>query len=257
MAKSDYKNLLDALESLGLKQEEAQIYIALLELKEALLSDIAKTLGANRTTLYPYVNRLLKMGLLKKSVKGKRILYLPESPEILKKIQEAQARKLNANIANLQELYSASRNEPTVLFYNGIDGMRQIYDEMISETGFLYSIFSVDDYFEIFQNSRDGEKFLKEVEKKGIDLKELVKHSASGVNYAEYGYLPQIGKIYKFNKRPIKLLPEDFKINSDLLISHEKVAFVSLRSQNALLVKDKDIAKLQKLLFENLWNFLS
>ncbi len=252
---SKHEHLIKQLQTLGLKKEEAELYIALLGLKSALLSDLAREIGANRTTLYPYMDALLNLGLVRKSVKGKRVLYIAESPEKLKELQKKQERALSQSLSKLQELFASSSGSPsTVLFYEGDNGMRAIYDEMINETGFLYSIFSVDEYFNAFENNKDGESFLKKIEKRGIELKELVENSKAGREYKKYGYSPQLGKPFKFKKRPIKLLPVGFKVSADLLIAADKLAFISLVSKHAILIKDKQIASLQKEIFDQLWN---
>ncbi len=252
MSKHEY--LIKQLQTLGLKKEEAELYITLLELKSALLTDLAREIGANRTTLYPYMDSLLRLGLVRKSIKGKRVLYIAEDPSGLKDLQKKQERALSQSLDRLQEIFNSASNKPrSVLFYEGDDGIRAIYNEMISDTGFLYSIFSVDKYFELFAASKEGEKFLKEVERRGIDLRELVEDSESGREYKAYGYIPELGKVYKFKKRPIKILPKYFDVGSDILIAADKVAFVSLVSKSALLIKDKQIAAVQKNLFEQVW----
>ncbi len=250
-----HEHLIKQLQILGLKKEEAELYIAILSLKSALLSDLARDIGANRTTLYPYMDTLLDLGLVRKSVKGKRVLYIAENPERLKELQKKQERALSQSMTKLQELFSASSGSPsTVLFYEGDDGMRAIYDEMINETGFLYSVFSVDEYFNVFENSKYGELFLKKIEERGIELRELVENTDAGREYKEYGYSPQLGKPFKFKRRPIKLLPSGFQVSADLLIASEKLAFVSLANKHAILIKDKQIASVQKAMFDKLWD---
>ncbi len=253
MTKAEYsKKLFEALESLGLKEEEIRIYLSLLKLGEALLSDIAREIGANRTTLYPYMERLLSFDLVRKSIKGKRIAYLAQEPRKILELKKRQDRLLEESLPKLQELYQGSQiSALKVISFEGLRAVRELYDEMTRDTGFLYSIFSPKELFEVF-NENDGVKFLKNVEEHGIDLKELVPDDEDGRLYAQYGYTPLLGKPFKFKKRPVRLL-EKTEVLNDILISYEKTAFVSYKTQSAVLIKDRSVSQTHKNIFELLW----
>ena len=246
------KSVFEALAAFGLKDEEIRIYLSLLNLGEALLTDIAREIGANRTTLYPYMDRLMRFDLIRKSIKGKRIAYMAQDPAKIMELKKRQDRLLDNALPKLQELFQESGTSALkVISFDGLRAMRKLYDEMSQETGYLYSIFSPKELFEIF-NENDGVKFLKNVEKNGIDLKELVPDDEDGRLYAQYGYTPLLGKPFKFKKRPVRLL-EKTEVLNDILISYDKTAFISYKSQSAVLIKDRFISQTHKNIFERLW----
>ena len=67
------KNTQSSLEYAGMKPKEAKIYLALLELGEASVVQIAKSAGIKRTTVYnilpDFINRGIVSTTLKRSEK--------------------------------------------------------------------------------------------------------------------------------------------------------------------------------------------
>jgi sugar-specific transcriptional regulator TrmB len=52
----------EKLEKLGFSSKEADVYISLLELGSAIVSDVAKKAGINRSTAYVLLESLAKKG---------------------------------------------------------------------------------------------------------------------------------------------------------------------------------------------------
>jgi len=248
-----YTQIQNALSSLGLKSEEIEIYLTLLKLKEALLTEIAREMGVNRTTLYPYIDSLLKRSLIRKSVKGKRITFVPESPKRLLDIKRKQDKLLSSAMPKLEKLFSEIKDKPELLFFSGKRAILELYESMTESPGFLYALFSPKDYFELF-NENDGEKFLRNIEKHGIDFKELVPSDKEGKEYQEYGYTPLLGKPFKFKKREIRLLPDGFEVENDILINSSSLALVSPKTQSAIWIKNESLSKTHRSIFDLLWN---
>ncbi len=244
--------LKNALLSLGLKNEEIDIYLTLLKLKQALLSEIARELGVNRTTLYPYIDGLLKRSLVRKSIKGKRIVYVPESPKKLLDIKRGQDKLLSFALPELEKMFSDIKEKPEVLFFSGKRSISDIYDKMTQNPGFLYSIFSPKEYFKLF-NENDGEKFLQNIEKYGIELKELVPNDKDGKEYKEYGYTPLLGKPFKFKKHEVRILPKDINIENDILINSSSIALVSPKTETAIWIQNESLSNTFKSIFNFLW----
>ena len=235
-----------ALVNLGLEKEEALLYLALLELKEASLSEVAKHLGKNRTTFYPYVESLLKRGFIKKRTSGKKIIYSPSSPDVLKEELSRKSRILEDVLPKLHELYQQNDEEALVLQYTGKDEIKQIIKEIFQESKFVQLLFSVDSLFAFLNNSGDEEEFFTLLD--STNSKELVENNASGHRYAKYSFFANS------NERPIKLLPEHFKLDTELIVWDSGVCFISFANSNALVIKDAKLAKLHKKLFLTLWD---
>lgn len=91
--------MLDELKKIGLSENEAEVYIALLELGSATAQEIAAKSGIKRTTIYVQIEALMKMGLVtsfeKEMSKGKapKTYFRAEDPEHLKNIVENEKRQ--------------------------------------------------------------------------------------------------------------------------------------------------------------------
>ena len=99
------QNIYEQLEKLGLKSEEALIYVKLLKDGPASLSELSRKLQINRTTLYPYIENLLSMFLIKKTEKGKKVIYTARNPKILKKLIDEKQKTLSKIFEDLENLY--------------------------------------------------------------------------------------------------------------------------------------------------------
>ena len=75
--------ITNQLKNLGLSDNEAKVYTAMLELGPATVLEISAKAGVNRPTTYVQVESLKKMGLVSTQTKGKKQLFIAQSPEQL------------------------------------------------------------------------------------------------------------------------------------------------------------------------------
>lgn len=135
---------IEIVKKAGLTDSQAKVYIALLGEKEASPQDIVDHTGENRTTVYMILSRLEELGLVSK-IAGKKLLYQAESPSNLRALlakkqqdlKDAHA-ELSSALPALNRLYVIAHQKPGVVYLEGIDGLRLIYDEILSHgTEFL------------------------------------------------------------------------------------------------------------------------
>jgi len=232
------------LRELGFSKNEAKVYLAVLRLGVANITEIARESSIIRTALYIYVDKLLKQDLLQKTFKGKRIYYIPQNPKKILTILEKRKRKAKEILPLLVDLHNTSSKKPTVKFYEGKEGMRSIYREMTKTPKRLWSIFSADRYYTVF-SEKDGGEFLKNIYESGGELRDLVENTKEGKRYVENGIVDNIGKS--------KLLPKDFLFDVDLLVSGDKIAMISLINLIGVVIENKEMAKLQRNFLKFIW----
>src|SRR3989338_4813909 len=75
--------ILNQLKNLGLSDNEAKVYLAMLELGSATMLEISTKAGINRPTAYVQVESLKKLGLVSTQTKGKKQFFIAESPDQL------------------------------------------------------------------------------------------------------------------------------------------------------------------------------
>src|SRR3989338_8163639 len=124
--------MLDELKKIGLSENEAEVYITLLELGSATAQEIATKSGIKRTTIYVQIEALMKMGLVssfeKEMNNGKvpKTYFRAEDPEHLKKIvgkeralmaeRESMLEKI---LPGLGKIYLSGGDRPRVRFFEG------------------------------------------------------------------------------------------------------------------------------------------
>lgn len=231
------EEIINQIREVGLELKEAKIYLAVLELGKATITDIAKKSKVKRTTAYEYLNSLVEAGLLGKAVKGKRIFYVAEDPKKLISILENKKKKVATALPALQEIFSASFSKPKVRFYEGIEGMKNIYNEMTKTSQIIYGAFSADRYFGVFREE-DNENFFQNIRENGGQIKDLIEDTPLGRSHAKGNFYKDIGSS--------KILPKNFKLSVDLIIAGDKVAMISLVNLVGVIIENPEIAELQR-----------
>lgn len=241
----------EKLAELGLKNRDSEVYLAILSLGKSTISNIAKRAKIKRTTVYQYVEKLLEDRLIYKDVDRKRILYCAENPQKIlnfledkKKVIEGQKIKFEKIIPELQSLYSNSFIKPNIGFYEGKEGLKDIYKEILNTHKNVYSVFSPKSFFRLF-SFEENHKLLMGLYENGGILHNLVEKSDKAIDRLKRREYDQFVKN--------KMLPENFEFTTDLLVTDEKLALISFANLVGVIIEDKSIAELQKKMFRYIW----
>lgn len=127
------------LTQIGLTIEEATIYNFLLQNGVATAKVISVKTGIGRALTYKILDQLVAKELVRKREDlGKVALFSPAHPEQLKKTAEARKAQAEETIRSLAESYgslASSYNllngKPNVQFFEGINGLRRVYDDIL------------------------------------------------------------------------------------------------------------------------------
>ncbi len=120
------------LESVGLKETDIKIYtFCLSRALGAFTHEITKATGINRSTIDLAINRLLDMGYLQKIKEGRRWKYKGTKPEDILARQELLLEDMRQAVPILSSLVSHD-SRIDVQFYDGFDGLRRAYDQVIA-----------------------------------------------------------------------------------------------------------------------------
>ncbi len=111
------------LRSTGLTQNEARVYIYLLQNGEASPSQIAKGTGIQRTNSYNVLRTLKEKGLIEAGEKRKKEVFFPINPTALLRRAEQEKESVAALLPDLQALYGMQTNKPSVRFFNGLEAV--------------------------------------------------------------------------------------------------------------------------------------
>ena len=139
------KSIIDELRVFNLSEDEARLYVALIEKPNTHLA-VARKTGINRSKVYRIAESLLEKGLIARRVDDRGAFLIANDPgelEITLVAQEAQLSKqravLDSLVAELRSIGDVSATERfAVQTYEGVDGFKQMqWHELSSETDVL------------------------------------------------------------------------------------------------------------------------
>ncbi len=138
---------LEILQQLGLNTEEAQIYASLLENGAQSASKLATTTGIKRTYIYYVSQALVAKGLINQEKRERTTMFSPRSPDMLLSLASSQKEKtiaaeraLEGILAGLKTKYLAREEKPIVTTYEGVEGLKKIYEDTIKEGKEIYAV---------------------------------------------------------------------------------------------------------------------
>lgn len=241
---------------LGLSEKEAKVYLASLELGPAPVQLIAKKSQVNRATTYVVIDSLMSLGLMSTYSESKKTYFMAESPERLLEILKNQENEFKNKINILQErmpelksLFKSKENRPVVKYYEGIEGLRSVQEDMSKSLkgGEDILIFlPYDDFFNSGLIQKFQENFKKRVAKE-INAK-IIYTSQQG---RQYGYEDD-GR----NKRTecVFIDYKDYPIRGGMNIYGSKVFMIDyLGKMGGIVIENVVLAKMMKSLFVLCW----
>lgn len=164
------------LETIGLPEQEAVIYHSLLHHGPMGLQTIAHTTGIRRTTLYPYIQSLIKKGIVASSTKGKRTVYSAKTPEgFLRQLNE-QRYLLEAMLPQIAQLLQFEKSRQSIITYQNIEELKAGFQNIILNGDQKQELLSIEG--DIQNMYRMGLSFWKDIldqkKKRGIKSRSLI-----------------------------------------------------------------------------------
>ena len=244
--------MFDKLQHLGLSENEARVYMAMLELGSSVVVEISRKSGINRPTTYVQIESLKKKGLVSTQTKGKKQYFIAESPDKLEYLIDSQLKtvedkkiELNNYLPELLNLFNTSGQRPDVKFFEGKEGVLALQKEFLkTDQTTIYGITSLDNVFEVFpefENTYIKRRVQKKIPSKtiytsakGSILKESDESSLRESKYIE---------------------PDKLPLGVDITIFKDKIAIVTLKGKiSGTLIEDKEVADSFRAIFELVWN---
>lgn len=183
----------EELKKYGLTENEAKVYLAILEQGRGTVTEISQAAGLNRTTGYDILERLGMYGLVNRSTIGsKKRVYVAEPPSRLKQylnekknFYEQKLKKSDDLIFNLSNLYKAEV-KPVIKFFEGRQGMKNIYFHTLETKETIYSMLDFGQYIPEFDQF--GFDYMDQRVKKGVKEKVLAIKNKTGLDYYNRAY---------------------------------------------------------------------
>lgn len=244
-------DMLDELKKIGLSENEARVYLALLELGNSAVQQIAQKAAIKRPTTYVQLESLMKRGLVTSFERGPKTLFRAEDPEYLqkvvdrnKKLAEEEAAVLEKILPDLGKLFLTAGERPRVRFFEGVEGLRTLHQEFLkTHKGEVLAIYSRDDLLNIFPSH--PQEYPHQRVKKGIRSK-VIYTSAGG---------PVLKKTDAAMLRDSRYIPkEKFPFSCDIALYGDTVAISALHEKPmGIIVESKEITNSLKTVFNLAW----
>ncbi len=249
------------LEKAGLSEKEALVYSSLITLGGAFPSQIAEHSKLNRTTVYKILVGLSVKGLVNEIEKKNKIFYQVEKPEKLLRYMKSQVtlahdrvEKVEQLLPDFEALYASLTNKPKILYFEGIDGVVSIYEDMITNQR-KYEMLAFSNASEIANvlPNKFFENFRHSKEQIGITTRGIIPDTDK-----DKEYVPHYFKGYKKEVVPkVKFVPaKGFSFKGEITIyGNNKVAIVNLNKEHltGLIIEDETIHNMMRMIFELSW----
>ena len=119
------------LKSQGLEEKEAKVYLSCLQLGQTTVSNIARKAEIKRPTAYIILQKLSEKGLVSVKQTEKSIFYGPTHPKKLLTQLKQKEQTLKDAFPEILAIYNEHPHKPTVQIFEGIEGMRQVYNDIL------------------------------------------------------------------------------------------------------------------------------
>lgn len=155
-------DILQTFKQLNLKPHEIRVYLACLQGKSGVFAhEITKQTRIKRTTVDLILKRLIERGFVTRFKSGARYMFLAEEPEKILFRQEQLTENLKGIMPLLARL-SAQGSESEVRFFEGVQGVRDMYDDMFLTLRMSESkeILDISSGFHLTKIVPDADKFI-------------------------------------------------------------------------------------------------
>lgn len=235
--------LEETLTNFGFSLKQAKIYLAVLECGIASAQDIASKAGLKRTTTYSVLEELARKGVVVKTKEKGKDRFLAISPRELASRFAGYQRNFEESLPQLLAIYNQKPVKPKVQFFEGSQGIKQIYADTLKEKPKEILEWNTKNIFQMFPGFPKA--YVKQRGALGIRAKRIAP------NNPDYqGHRNQDSRELSETKL---IDPKEYDIPIEINIYNNKVAFMSYGDQIGLIIESEGIAKAMRRIYEIFW----
>lgn len=247
--------MLEHLKNIGLSDNEAKVYLAMIELGQSPVVEIARKAEINRPTAYVQIESLKKKGLVSTQTKGKKHLFIAESPARLEfyldsELKDVEQKKdeLGKILPDLEKLFASVGSRPQVRFFEGKAGVLAMQNMLLkSGVSEIMGVSSMDSVVKIFPNIQ--KEYSPERVKKGIRSRLIYSYSGGPVLKESDEKVLRESRFISHDKMPF---------TGDITVYGNNVAIIAFEGQvSGIVIEHPEIARSFKQFFEFMWNLAS
>jgi len=245
---NDKMDKIAILEKLGLKQNDARVYLALLDQGPSHIAMISQRSGLHRPIIYKSLPVLIEKRLVTKTIRKKRAYFMAEPPNRLETLFDDFRIDFFETLPELEDMYSTNTHKPRVRFLEGKDGTKRVFDDVVrsmkkGETFFRYS------------SNKDGkekkDKYIPRGYRMMRDQKKLERLVITNFQTANH----KSPKLDRF----VKIIPSDFgpfEYNVTEIIYEDKIAYIDYNSETVMIIESRHIADFERHKFKQMYKYI-
>jgi len=250
--KSD--RLIALLLPLGLKTEEAKLYLLLRENISSTALEISRQLEIPRTRVYRILDSLLNLGLVTARLDTRGQRYEASGNDRLEALvaqREFETKTLKKNINLLEEqlvlLPNVAQENSKVLYYRGLEGLKQVTWNSLKAKGELLTL-EVSDMNAFFDKAYAEDMRLRFIDHK-IKIRTLTNNDKISP-WTDVAH-EMVEKYWAIRHIPEKHM----KINFEILIYNDVYTLYRYQDADIFCVEvyNKELAEMQRQVFEFMW----
>ncbi len=226
----------------GLTENEAKVYLALLEFGPSQAGMISRKAGLHRRVVYDTAEMLVKKGLVGYIKKNNKRVFQASNPNRIVEILREKEESINEILPSMLQFYNSTKEKEETSFYKGKAGLKTVFEEqlelpkgseilIISPFPLAYDILPF--YFKWYDKRRQEKRI-----KAKILFHKNTEEEPEKIPLSE-----------------IKFLPKEYASPAALNIYADKAAIIHWSKENpfAVVIKNKNIAEGYRKYFELMW----
>jgi len=232
------------LKEYGLHEKEAEVYLATLELGKATGFQIYKKTSLKKPTVYYLLDELRHKHLVKLTIQGKKRYFVAEDPQKIKKQLEEKLSSFEDLLPQLRSLYNVSGVKPKISFYEGREGLKEVYNDTLRYKSEILA-FASEGILEVLGKEYNDYYIAKRV-KNNIPVRGII----PATDTLEKSYLRNNIAQLRTTK---SIDAKKFNFPIEINIYAHKVALLSFRDELGIIIESDEITKMMKMMFEFFW----
>ncbi len=127
------------LERIGLLKNDRKVYLSLLEIGSATVSQLVKKTGLHRSYVYDILDKLIDLGLVSFTIKNNKRFFNAENPERIIKVMETKKEEIEKDkkdiekvLPQLIEKQKATLNGQEARVFIGKEGIKSILEDILN-----------------------------------------------------------------------------------------------------------------------------
>jgi len=233
-----------ALTANGFEEKEARVYLALLGLGEAPVTDVAVRAGLKRGITYVVLGRLMERGFVSEASSRAVRRFRAADPDKVATNVSANVLALKQFLPALRAMQVSSGGRPYFEAFEGHAGVVSVYRqfELGKEARYFASMARHEEHF------RDEvERWIRGYESGAYPTvgKNLVVGDAAGRRFAE--------RLRTSAQQAVRFLPEGQDVDMDLAIVDDRIGITNFDPLSIVVVHSDRLARSMSVLFDFAW----